>query len=126
AGIAARAHNLNFMFAKTVGFKAYESVAMFRGTETQVGEWLFADAAWRRPFGPSEEDFLRMCGEELGLIPDVPDPIAWLRRARRQVVPAFLEYAYRRLTADGIPRAVAFSCLFFQTVPSLALGRLLK
>ena len=126
AGIAARAHNLNFMFAKTVGFKAYESVAMFRGTETQVGEWLFADAAWRRPFGPSEDEFLRLCGEELGLIPDVPDPIAWLRRARKQVVPAFLEYAYRRLTADGIPRAVAFSCLFFQTVPSLALGRLLK
>lgn len=126
AGISARAHNMNFMFAKTVGVRAYESIAMFRGTETQVGEWLFAEAAWRRPFGLTEDVFLRQCGEELGLIPDVPDPQLWLRWARRQVVPAFLEYCYRRLIEDGIPKVVAFSCLFFQTISSLALGRLLK
>src|ERR1700690_1102061 len=125
-GLPTKAHNLNFMFAKTIGFRPYESIAMFRGTETQVGEWLFAEAAWRRPFGLPEDEFLRLCGEELGLIPEVRDPIDWLRRSRKHVVPAFLEYGYRRLTDDGIPKAVAFSCLFFQTIPSIALGRLLK
>ncbi len=126
AGIPARVHHLNFLFARVLGFGAYETIARFKGVETQVGEWLFADAAWQRPFGDDEEAFLRLCGDELETIPNVPDPVAWLRTIRRDSVDAFLEKAYQRLTQHGPPRIVGFSCMFFQTVAALALGRMLK
>ena len=126
AGMTARAHNLSFDFARLIGFGGYEGIAHFKGVETQVGEWLFAEAAWRRQVGPDEESFLRLCGEELGTLAKVPDPVAWLRKIRREVVGLFLEHACRRLTEDGVPAVVAFSCMFFQTVASLALGRMLK
>lgn len=126
AGIPVRAHNLNFAFAKAIGFGAYEMIARFKGVETQVSEWLFAEAAWRRPFGPSEEEFLELCGNELETIPNVPDPIPWLQHVRRHVVSAYLDQCVERLTANGVPKAVGFTCMFFQTVAALALGRRLK
>lgn len=125
-GVAARVHNLNFAFARAIGFGRYEMIARFKGVETQVSEWLFAEAAWRRPFGPSPEEFLGLAGEELDTIPNVDDPAAWLARVRRDVVPVFLEHAYQRLIASGVPRVVGFSCMFFQTIAALALGRMLK
>ncbi|HEY0253003.1 MAG TPA: RiPP maturation radical SAM C-methyltransferase, partial [Kofleriaceae bacterium] len=126
AGVDVRAHNLNFAFAKAIGFAAYEMIARFKGVETQVSEWLFAEAAWRRPFGPSEDEFLEHCGNELETIPTVTDKISWLRRIRHEVVDGYLDQCVDRLTANGIPKAVGFTCMFFQTVASLALGRRLK
>jgi ribosomal peptide maturation radical SAM protein 1 len=126
SGLAAQAHYLNFDFARLIGFSAYEVIALFKGVETQVSEWLFSHAAWRRPFGPTEEEFLDLCGEELTTIPHVPAPREWLRKVRRKGVPHFLEQSYQQLTATGVPRVVAFSCMFYQTVSSLALGRLIK
>lgn len=126
AGLAARVHNLNFVFAHALGFGSYEMIARFKGVETQVSEWLFAEAAWRRPLAMSDEEFLRTCGDELETIPNVADPAAWLGQIRREVVGSYLEYCYRRLTEQGPPRVVAFSCMFFQTIAALALGRLLK
>jgi hypothetical protein len=86
AGLRARVHNLNFVFAHAIGFAGYEMIARFKGVETQVSEWLFAEQAWRRAVGPDEEEFLRLCGNELETIPNVADPIGWLRRIRHQVV----------------------------------------
>jgi ribosomal peptide maturation radical SAM protein 1 len=40
-------------------------------------------------------------------------------------VTPFLEYCYRQLMATK-PSVVAFSCMFFQTMPSLALGRMIR
>lgn len=126
AGLPVRAYNVNFEFARLIGVGAYETMARFKGVETQVSEWLFAEAAWRRPFGPEEAEFLRLCGEELQTLPKVADPQAWLLKIRRSVVGPFLEHCYQRITADGVPKVVAFSCLFFQTVAALALGRIFK
>jgi ribosomal peptide maturation radical SAM protein 1 len=126
AGLRARTHNLTFEFARRIGFAAYEMIARFKGVETQVSEWLFAEAAWRRPFGLAEDDFLHLCGNELETLPNVADPVTWLRKIRHEVVGPYLEHCYQRLCADGPPRVVAFSCMFFQTVAALALGRLLK
>jgi len=126
AGLDVRAANLNFAFAKRIGVGAYEMIARFKGVETQVSEWLFAEAAWRRPFGPSEAAFLELSGNELETLPEVPDPIAWLRHVRHDVVGPYLEHCVTELTADGIPTVVGFTCMFFQTVAALALGRLLK
>lgn len=124
--LSARVHNFNFAFAKAIGFGQYEMIARFKGVETQVGEWLFAEAAWRRPFGPSVEQFLQLAGEELNTIPNTPDPIPWLIKLREQTVDLFLDYCYEQLVADGVPDVVGFSCMFFQTVAALAFGRLLK
>jgi ribosomal peptide maturation radical SAM protein 1 len=126
AGVAARTHNLNFGFAHALGFGAYEMIARFKGVETQISEWLFAEAAWRRPFGPDPDEFLRTCGDELETIPNVPDVGPWLLHLRRDVVPPYLDQCYRRLVAEGPPRVVAFSCMFFQTIAALALGRMIK
>jgi ribosomal peptide maturation radical SAM protein 1 len=126
AGMTTRVLNLNFDFARMIGFAGYEAISMFKGVETQVSEWLFANAAWRRPFGPDEQEFLKLCGEELGTIYKVPDPVGWLLKIRRQVIGRYLEQCYARVVEHGVPKVVAFSCMFFQTVSSLALGRLLK
>lgn len=126
AGLAARSINLNLDFARMINFGSYEGIAMFKGVETQVSEWLFARAAWGRDFGPSEEEFIQQCGEELRTIPKVTDPRAWLLRVRHELITPFLEHCYQRVCAGGVPAVVVFSCMFFQTVSSLALGRLLK
>lgn len=126
AGVESRLLNLNFQLARMMGFAQYETIARFKGHETQVSEWLFADACWRKKFGPDEDEFVKLCGTELGNIPKVTDIGAYLLRIRDQVVPAFLEWAYLEIVKDGVPKVVAFSCMFFQTIASLALGRMLK
>ena len=126
AGIPCRVHHLNLHFAQRIGFGAYETISMFKGVHTQVSEWLFAEQAWQQPFGPSVEEFLELSGEELGRVPKVPDSKAWLRLIREQIVPAFLWECVERIRAAGDVKVVALSCTFFQTIPSLALGRLLK
>ncbi|MGE0398143.1 MAG: RiPP maturation radical SAM C-methyltransferase [Kofleriaceae bacterium] len=126
AGLPVRALNPNFLLARLMGFGQYETLVRFKGHETQVSEWLFADACWRRRFGPDEDEFLNLCGHELGMIPKVTDVTAYLRRVRDDIVPAFLEKVYEQIVRDGVPKVVGFSCMFFQTVASLALGRMLK
>lgn len=126
AGLATRALNPNFQLARMMGFGQYETIARFKGHETQVSEWLFADACWRKRFGLDEDEFIASCGGELGHIPKVEDVGAYLRRVRNDIVPAFLERTYQEVVRDGVPQVVGFSCMFFQTVASLALGRILK
>jgi len=126
AGIPCRVHHFNLRFAQFINFGSYESIALFKGVHTQVSEWLFAEAAWGRPVGPSVDEFLDMCGEELGMIPNVPDVKAWLRLVRSQTVPAFLDECVEKIGATGDVEVATFSCTFFQTISSLALGRRLK
>lgn len=126
AGIPTEVHHFNFSFARRIGLGAYGMISLFKGVETQVGEWLFAREAWRRDFGLAEEEFTRLCGDELGGIPHVEDPAAWLRLVRNEVVPQFLDDAVDEIARNGPPEVVAFSCTFFQTIASLALGRRLR
>jgi ribosomal peptide maturation radical SAM protein 1 len=126
AGLPTRVHNFNLTFAQRVNFGTYERIALFKGVETQVSEWLFAHEAWREPFGPSADEFLSQCGEELGSLPHIHDVSAWLRMVREQVVPQFLRDCVGKLLSCGDIKVVGFSCTFFQTVASLALGRLIR
>lgn len=137
AGMPCRVHHFNLTFAQRIGFGSYEHIALFKGVQTQVSEWLFAEQAWGEPIGPSVHDFLELCGEELGQIPKVHDPKAWLRLIRESVVPGFLQECLSRLdiskplgdaplAGEAERDVVVFSCTFFQTIPAIALGRLLK
>lgn len=125
-GIKSQVFNLNLDFARRISYGGYESIAFFKGVETQISEWLFALAAWGEDFGIDEEDFLNLCGEELASIPKIADKRGWLRKIRHEVVPDFLQDCLALLEAQGELRVVGFSCTFFQTVASLALGRLIK
>ncbi|MBO9999200.1 MAG: RiPP maturation radical SAM C-methyltransferase [Cyanobacteria bacterium SID2] len=125
-GIPCRVHHFNLHFAQRIGFGSYESVALFKGVQTQISEWLFAEQAWGKSVGLPTEEFLDLCSEEISGIHKVSDPKAWLRLVRQQVVPAFVDECVARLRATGDVDVVAFSCTFFQTIASLALGRRLK
>ncbi|MCA9692818.1 MAG: RiPP maturation radical SAM C-methyltransferase [Myxococcales bacterium] len=126
AGLSSVTLNLNVRFARMVGFASYETVARFKGVETQVSEWLFSADCWGEECGPSVDEFLRLCGEELTTIPRVTDQAAWLRKVRSEVVPQFLDRCVQAVGALGPPPIVGFSCTFFQTIAALALGRRLK
>lgn len=128
AGMPARVHHLNLDFAQRIGFGAYEALALFKGVDIPVGEWLFSREAFGREPGPSEEEFLRRFGDRIRFIHRVPDPAAWLLDIRRRIVRPYLDHCYERLFSSEPepPRVVAFSCMFFQTVAALALGRLIK
>ena len=126
AGIPCQVHYFNLRFAQRIGFGAYETIAMFKGVKTQISEWLFAEQAWGDSAGPHVDEFLELCGTELGTIPKVADTRKWLQLVRQEVVPRFLRECVDQLAAAGNLQVVAFSCTFFQTIASLALGRLLK
>lgn len=126
AGMKCSVFNFNFDFAQMIGIGEYETIAFFKGIETQIGEWLFAKEAWREPFGPSEEAFIIASKKELENILKVKDKPKWLKKIRNEVVPLFLEYCLNTLLQAGELKVVGFSCSFFQTISSLALGRLIK
>lgn len=126
AGIPCRVHHFNLRFAQSINFGSYESMALLRGIYTQVNEWLFAQQAWDEPFGPSVDEFLDLCKDELGAIPHVPDVKAWLRLIREKIVPTFLDECVQKIQQAGDVEVVTFSCTFFQTIASLALGKRLK
>ncbi|MGB1276162.1 MAG: hypothetical protein ACPG77_10470, partial [Nannocystaceae bacterium] len=122
AGMDARVYNFNLQFARMIGVGAYETIARFKGVETQVSEWLFAREAWGEEVGGDVDAFLRLCGEELTMIPRVTDVPRWLRLIREKLVGAFLDRCVAALVADA-PQVVALSCTFFQTIAALALGK---
>ncbi len=126
AEMPCKVFNFNFDFARMIGIGEYETIAFFKGIETQIGEWLFAKEAWREPFGPSEETFIEASKTELANILKVQNKQEWLKKIRREVVPAFLEYCLDSLLKAGELHVVGFTCSFFQTISSLALGRLIK
>jgi ribosomal peptide maturation radical SAM protein 1 len=126
AGMPCKVFNFNFDFARMIGIGEYETIAFFKGIETQIGEWLFAKEVWKEPFGPSEEAFIEASKTELANILKVQNKKEWLLKIRREVVPAFLEYCLDYLLQAGEMQVVGFSCSFFQTISSLALGRLIK
>jgi ribosomal peptide maturation radical SAM protein 1 len=109
-----------------IGFSAYETIAFFKGIETQVGEWLFSHLVWGDSRELPEADFLRMCETELADIPHVTDKSRWLQKVRHQVVPLFIETALQLLNLEPSTKVVGFSCSFFQTLPALALGKAIK
>lgn len=125
ANIRAKVFNFNVEFSRRVRPSRYEILTRFKSVEPPVGEWLFTRAA----FGADPERdarFFALIGPEITSLPYVDDPFAWLHHVRDDLVPAFLEDCLARLDQWGRPRVVAFSSTFSQTIPALALGRMLK
>lgn len=125
-GIPSSLLNLNFEFARRIGFKAYEPLEKLRSVDMRVGEWLFAKEAWGAEFGPDSAAFAELCREGLGILGGVSSSPEWMNRTRDTVVPEFLDAMSDRVCGASAPEAIFFSCTFFQTIPSLALARRIK
>lgn len=125
-GLSCTVLNLNFEFARRVGFKDYEPLQTLHAVDARIGEWLFAREAWGAQFGPSSAQFAEICRRGLGMGAGTGYCPEWMDRMRAEVVPRFLDEMCRRICGTSVPEAVGFSCMFFQTVPSLALARRIK
>lgn len=123
AGLCARVYNFNLAFAKILGFDRYETISRIKGVSTQVGEWLFAEAAFKTEADTACDAFLRLAEAELPPLPRTPCLTTFLRQTRAELVGPFLEECAAQVQEAEV---IGFSCSFFQTVPSLALGRMLK
>jgi len=132
-GMDCRVHNFNFLFAGMIGLANYELMALQRGFDVQVGEWLFSRQAWNRDFGPSEDQCIEECLQSPVGMYQKDDARAWFRRVRNHVVPEFLDRAAREIVSSlpesvdsGHYPVVGFSCTYFQTLSSIALMRRLR
>jgi ribosomal peptide maturation radical SAM protein 1 len=125
-GIPSSLLNLNFEFARRIGFKAYEPLRKLYAVDMRIGEWLFAREAWGAEFGPDSGAFAALCRDGLVMRGGSSYSPEWMDRVRDRIVPEFLEETCHRICGEAAPEAVGFSCMFFQTVPSLALARRIK
>ena len=103
---------------RRIGLADYEAVAADHYW-IGLGEWIFAGAA----FPPASERDAEYLGYARGH--GVSDELIEKSLAMRDLVPAFLETCVDDVLSAS-PRVVGFTSTFSQTVPSLALARMLK
>jgi ribosomal peptide maturation radical SAM protein 1 len=125
-GIPSRLLNLNFEFARRIGFKAYEPLEKLHAIDMRIGEWFFAREAWGYEFGPDARAFSQLCLNGLGTLGSSGWSVEWMEQVRNVLVPKYLDDMCDRILEGTPPDIAAFSCTFFQTVPALALARRIK
>jgi ribosomal peptide maturation radical SAM protein 1 len=125
AGFQTRVFNLNFSFAQAVGFKSYLKFSFTQEIDPRISEWLFAHQVWG-DFEPEEEAFLSLCSDYFPKGQSISKNKDWLVKVRNELVPAWLSRSADYLAQSGKIEVVGFSCSFFQTLPALALGRVIK
>jgi ribosomal peptide maturation radical SAM protein 1 len=120
-GRSARIRYFCLDVAEAAGGEPYANLASELPSETLVGEWIFARAAFPESTFPPVPDYvdriLRPC--KLG------SQVAAAAVSLRERAETFLDGWVREVVAIR-PRVVGFTCTFHQTVPSLALARRLK
>lgn len=127
AGIESETYFFNFKLAAMMGFGEYEIIGRMRGNDTQIGEWLFAKQAWLSTSSLGEREFLEKGRKEvLSMGGSEDENIEALLRYRHEVIPAFLDECADIIVQDSQLAAIAFTCMFFQTVPTVALARRIK
>jgi magnesium-protoporphyrin IX monomethyl ester (oxidative) cyclase len=126
-GIACAIHYANLDFAAWIGLDALRLVDSAR-TESLIGEWTFAGAAFPERtttvtdiLGRAHVERLRETPAVAGQLAEIAEVYAWIR----QVAPCFVDTTARRLLARG-PRIVGCSSTFEQHCASLALLRRIK
>ena len=126
-GFATRSFHFTLDFAAAVGIDLYQSVAkMERGIE--VGEWLFAKAAFEGDAPDDEASFLKHY--RAALERDVPaedaeSACAALANVRDVVIPRYLDDLVAEHPWDEFD-VVGFTCTFQQNTASFALATRLK
>jgi ribosomal peptide maturation radical SAM protein 1 len=125
-GIAASVVHANLWFLETVGLERFRICEHLAPIELQVGEWTFAEAAFRE-LTPDDSALFARLRRRPSLIltrhrsADLPRLFDDLRALRRAAT-AFVDTAARRVLATGA-RIVGCTSTFEQHVASLALLR---
>lgn len=128
SGIPSRVHHANLWLLKWLKFNTYEKLAdvwalndfIFTGTldseldDTQV-EALTSIAGEMRESEPEWTE--RFQGRATLL--------DFIMRIRNEAIPAYIDYTAQRVLQDS-PKLVGLTCLFDQTLPSIALAKRLK
>ena len=115
---------LNFDLAASMGFEPYSKISL---ANVQIGEWLFAGDAWKNhPPLISLEDFLQLYDLKLPQDLKQREKLLALQKVRSNIIPGFLAESLEQLESAGKLQIIGFSCTYFQTLSSLALGRLIK
>jgi len=113
--------HLNLDFASQIGLYLYRTLSQHRRARN-AGDWIFSPCA----FGDEAPDpsglFLGDCRDRLAFR---DEQLAVLDHCRRKVVPAFLDKMVEEIDWSRY-RVVGFTSTFAQTVPSLALAKMLK
>lgn len=125
-GWHAQTLHLNLDFAALIGRQRYEMLCQHRGT--QLSDWIFAHAAFHdEPPGGDNGMLGELQQEHLAELRDlgIEDPIGWLLRIRRVLVPSFLDAALQ-LVMKSDATAVGFTSTFQQNTASFALARQIK
>ncbi len=99
---------------------------MFGRGERQVGEWVFALAAFGSEVAPHSETFPSEFPQAFAEIEDKAGAsVATLRHLREVVAPAFIAELAADIVRSG-PQVVGFTSTFEQNAASIALARALK
>lgn len=125
AGFPVTNYHLSLDFARQIGRSRYAVLASHRGL--QVGEWLFAAAAFDADRRAQSDYFLRDFRDEIEgrLAALADDPLRCLESIRRHEVPKFLN-AVMDTIPWGTYRVVGFTSTFQQNVASFALAERIK
>lgn len=127
AGQNAMSYYLNVEFAHAFGLLPYEMIAKRRGVDVQLGEWLFAAEAWDEPAVLDEAAFLAIAEPETEALREFTgDPVPRILKVRNAFIPSFLDRCADTICANPRLRVVGFSCVFFQTLPSIAMARRIR
>ncbi|HET9212198.1 MAG TPA: RiPP maturation radical SAM C-methyltransferase, partial [Thermoanaerobaculia bacterium] len=126
-GIAAKVLYPNLTFAETVGLRLYHLCSSQLPKELLVGEWTFAEAAFRDAPRASDEEYLARVAAAYASAGYQRDPALTSRlvedlRTVRRAVDGFIGRAARRVLSTGA-RIVGCTSTFEQHAPSLALLR---
>ena len=126
AGLPARVHNLNFAFARSIGFGAYEMIARFKGRRNAGQRVALRRGRLASSVRASGRRVPAAVRQRAGHHPQRSRSAALAAANPERLVGPYLEQCVDRLTASGVPKVVGFSCMFFQTIAALALGRRLR
>ena len=126
AGLHCRVFNFNFLFAQRIGISAYQLLALQKGQDPLVAEWLFARQAWPEGLTLGDDEFLKLAGQTPFISLGKTGAADRLYTIRETIVPQFLGEAAQRLLSCSTVAAIGFSCGFFQSLASLALVRRIK
>lgn len=121
-------HYFNLDFAQILELEKYELLLSIKRAELQLNEWLFTKEAWGKEFYLSEDKTLDLAMKENPILKNIGFTKKWLSQIRNISVPKFLDECVKKIGIinNGNPKIAAFSSLYFQNIPVIALIKRLK
>jgi ribosomal peptide maturation radical SAM protein 1 len=129
-GVRSRQRYFALSFCEKLGFREYQAIANRWGSgHEELGEWAFARCAFPdADLRPEEylETIVRNSPPELHrFLPGVIDDVMEATLRAREIAPEFLDRCMDEIRVWN-PKVVAFTSMFQQRVPCLALARRIK